>query len=176
MAYCGNCGKILLDEVNTNCPNCGSPFDSKTTKLENKSLNQCSPRKNEKKTGRILALCIMVVIATVVISWIVSFMTTTSPAEIKVVDVNFDSNEGATSVDYHLSGRILNTGESPSNPIILQIRLTDRYGDNLLTAQTSPEPSILQPGQEAPFGKEFTDADINSYEGPMNYEIILLSA
>lgn len=176
MAYCRNCGKSISEKVNTNCPHCGSPSDGKMAHGVNRSLNQDSPRIRGKKTSRIIALCIIVIITAIALSWVVSFMTTPLPAEIQVIDVNFDSNPGISVVDYYLSGRVINTGESPSNPIVLQISFTDRDGDNLLTTQTSPQPSILQPGQEAPFGKEFTNVDINSYEGTMNYEIIMLSA
>lgn len=176
MAYCRNCGKSISEEVDTNCPHCGSPSDGKMAHAVNSSLNRDSPRKRGKKTSRIIVLCIVVIITALALSWVVSFMTTPLSAEIQVIDVNFDSNQGVSAVDYYLSGRVINTGESPSNPIVLQISFTDRDGNNLLTTQTSPQPSILQPGQEAPFDTEFTNADINSYEGTMNYEIIMLNA
>lgn len=175
MVYCRNCGKALSEEENTNCPHCGSPSDGKMADIISKSSNQDSPQKKGTKTSRIMSLCVVGIITTVALIWVVSFMTKPLPAQIQVVDVNFDSNQGIFVVDYYLSGRVINSGESPSNPIILQIRFTDGNGNNLLTGQTSPQPSILHPGQEAPFAKGFTNADINSYQGPMNYEITMLS-
>lgn len=112
-----------------------------------------------------------IVIGVVVI--VVALILTTihvgaNPAVIQLVD---HSASSPTTQHYVISGRVVNSGGSASNPVIIQITVTDPNGNILYTTTTSPEPSILQPGQEAPFVKQFTSDDLSGYAGNWDYRL-----
>ena len=109
----------------------------------------------------------------VVVVIVVALMFTTlhvgaNPANIQIVD--YRSSTPITQ-HYVISGRAVNSGGSASNPVIIQITVSDLHGNILYTATTSPEPSILQPGQEAPFVKQFTSDDLSGYAGNWDYRL-----
>jgi hypothetical protein len=64
---------------------------------------------------------------------------------------------------------------STSNPVSLGITITDPNGNVLYTGSATPEPSILEPGQEAPFTKYIRPAEIGGYSGEWNYELSVRS-
>jgi len=92
-------------------------------------------------------------------------------ANVQIVNLNAVHTEGYIfTIHYVISGRAVNSGGSTSNPVVILITITDDSGNALYTTTTSPEPSILQPGQEAPFYKQITSDDLGGYKGSFRYE------
>jgi len=56
-------------------------------------------------------------------------------------------------------------------PVVLLITITDGNQNTLYTTTTSPDPSILQSGQEAPFYKQITSEDLGGYKGQFTYRV-----
>jgi hypothetical protein len=71
------------------------------------------------------------------------------------------------------SGRVVNSGGKASNPVIVEITITDPNGNYLYSTTTSTQPSILQPNSEASFTKQVYDSQLGGYTGEWNYQIYL---
>jgi hypothetical protein len=53
--------------------------------------------------------------------------------------------------------------------------ITDPSGNVLHIGTTSPQPSILSPGQEAPFTHDVRTYEMGGHNGPFNYELRIQS-
>jgi hypothetical protein len=107
-------------------------------------------------------------IGVVIMVVLITFHVGANPANIQIVDYRTST---PITQHYVISGRAVNSGGSASNPVIMQITVSDPSGNILYTTTTSPEPSILQPGQEAPFVKQFTSDDLGGYVGTWKYQL-----
>ncbi len=87
------------------------------------------------------------------------------PAHVQILEQHPIKTSGFFTVHYIESGRVVNSGGSASNPIVILISIKDDANNTLFTTTTSPEPSILQPGQEASFSREFSTSDLGGYSG-----------
>jgi hypothetical protein len=85
---------------------------------------------------------------------------------VQVLDVNVAGKDTQTDT---VSGRVVNSGNTVSHPIMLQINVTELNRIPLLSLITSPEPSIMQTGQEATYSKDFIRSGFSdpSYDGPI---------
>ena len=124
------------------------------------------------KIASIIGIVFIVIFVIIVI---LPIWSSVSHSDIKIIDHNLEHTAGMFSVDYVLSGRVVNSGGGTSHPITLNIAFSDNNGNIIYNTTTSPEPSILGPSQEGSFSKHFTDSDIGKYTGSMSYKIQVIS-
>jgi hypothetical protein len=110
----------------------------------------------------------------IIIAAIVSYNANYSYSYIEILDVNYDREVGLFETNYGISGRVINSGTVVSNPVVLKISISTEAGETLYVTETSPKPSILQPGQEASFNKHYSEADIGYYSGTIEYLVEVL--
>ena len=119
-----------------------------------------------------MTVAIVVVAVVVIFSFVVPMVVTAN-----VQLVNHRGDWTGPFWDRHpiISGRVANSGEGESKPVTIGITLTDPSGNVTYTGTTSPQPSILSPGQEAAFTDEITTAEMGGYSGQYYYELAILS-
>jgi hypothetical protein len=94
---------------------------------------------------------------------------------VQVVDHRADVTGGFFNQQNVISGRVANSGEGESGPVTIGITITDPSNNILYTSTTSPQPSILKPGQEAPFTKYIRPDEMGGYDGQYYYELNIQS-
>lgn len=94
-----------------------------------------------------------------------------SSPQLEIIGLDSSYRSGIFSDDMSIFGRIVNSGETATNPFTLTITIWDNNGATPYTTSTSPQPSIIQPGQEAPFVKHFTSDDLGGYRGSFEYQV-----
>ena len=99
----------------------------------------------------------------------------TQPANIQIASHNSVYTGGFFDQHVVISGWVSNTGGSVSNPIIIGITITDPEGNILYTGSTYPQPSILQPREEAPFTKAIYPNEMGGYAGQWYYQLTVQS-
>ena len=90
---------------------------------------------------------------------------------LEIIDLDSTRNSGFFSDDISIFGRVVNTGQGATNPVTLTITVSDENGAILYTTSTSPQPSIIQPGQESAFVKHFTGDDLGGHRGSFQYVV-----
>ena len=107
-----------------------------------------------------------VILILLTVQWYYNNYLVAKPANVQIIDHNLVHTSGSIfTLHYIESGRVVNSGGSASNPVMILLTVEDNGNNTLYTTTFTPEPSIVQPGQEAPFSKEFTSDDMGGYKG-----------
>lgn len=112
------------------------------------------------KKSEVLILVIVLAVGTVILVTVLALLHSSGPANIVILDTD-SVWEGSSLI---VSGRLINSGQTKSNPVILEISLTDANNNPLGTVNTAPTPSIIEPGMEATFSKDVSP-EIGEYNG-----------
>lgn len=96
-------------------------------------------------------------------------------ADVQIVDHRATYTGGFITQHYAISGRVVNSGSGVSEPVTIGITINDPDGNILYTGTASPQPSILQPEQEAPFTHDVTNNDLGGYNGEWKYELNIIN-
>jgi hypothetical protein len=97
--------------------------------------------------------------------------TSTSYPYLEIVDLGSNYQLGLLSDNIVISGKVVNSGEGTSNPITLKITIYNEDDVLLYSTQTSPNPSVVQPGQEATFVEYLSTDDLGGYRGSFEYQV-----
>jgi hypothetical protein len=148
--------------------------------VESEPENLPLKKSNNLVIGIVIAVSIVIAIVIgVVVSmpfWISPLTSTpTSYPFIEIVDLGSNSQLGLLSDNIVVSGKVINSGDATSNPITLTIKIYNENNVLLYSTQTSPNPSILRPGQEADFIEYLTSDDLGGYRGNFEYVVELAS-
>ena len=121
---------------------------------------------------QILILVVVLAVGTVIIVTVLALIPLSGPASIVILDTDSVWTDSGSLI---ISGRLINSGHTRSNPVILEISLADANNSPLGTASTAPNPSIIEPGMEATFSKDVSHLLPDNYAGRYNYLVTVLS-
>lgn len=168
MVFCSKCGKSIAEENYEYCPYCGNKSDLSHSKLKEEKVDY--PPKptvknyNAQKIAIVVGVCIGVLVTIALLAYFFSGQNPGSP-DVRILETNIDTEVGLLNSEYTVSGRIINTGDTMSNPILLKVTIATEGGEPLYDTQTAPNPSTLPPGQETSFSKTISTDDIGEYSG-----------
>ncbi|MGD9672067.1 MAG: hypothetical protein AB7U98_01155 [Candidatus Nitrosocosmicus sp.] len=143
-------------------------------KTEPENLSQ--KKSNNLVIGIVIAVSIVIaiVIAFVMstIFWSSPYTSTLIPSPyLEIADLGSNYQLGLLSDNIVISGKGVNLGNGASNPITLTITIYNEDNVLLYSTQTSPNPSVVQPGQEATFVEYLSTDDLGGYRGSFEYQV-----
>lgn len=121
--------------------------------------------------SQILLLAIAAPVGLAILIYTLVFVVQSSgPANIVILETESSWTDNSAVV----TGRIINSGHSKSNPVILEISVEDANRVSLGTTTTAPNPSVVEPGMEVTFSKDIGHI-LGSYQGAYTYTVTILS-
>lgn len=135
MVFCSKCGKSISEENYVYCPHCGNQSNTSHTPLEDEIVDspiRKSKNNNVKKIAIVTGISIAVVIVIIMIAAIASYNANSTFSSIQILDVNFDREVGLFETNYVISGRVINSGNIATNPIVLQISISGENGERYM--------------------------------------------
>jgi hypothetical protein len=133
-------------------------------------------KSNNLVIGIVIAVSIVIAI---VIAFVMSTFFWSSPNTstfipspyLEIVDLGSNYQLGLLSDNIIISGKVVNSGNGASNPITLKITIYNEDNVLLYSTETTPNPSVVHPGQEATFVEYLSTDDLGGYRGSFEYRV-----